>query len=251
MAGLGPPPVSQRFNQQCECRGMLAAAGIIKMESREGCAPVRQHAHQASLARMGEHTILRNEGEAETIQCSLKTQGSTIKRQLAFNPHLQFAPAFLELPGIQTTAGGKPPTPSRAVHSMAMLRTLISYYVEIGGPGAGQLREMLSAMRFEKPSARTQIIPYQQVNSIVTKAEELGFRSIAITTLAQYELIERRAHIIGQWDGRTWGDGWIWESISTEWVISYYQTKKGRVLREFDLKPVQRLLGLLQLTPRG
>lgn len=146
---------------------------------------------------------------------------------------------------------GKPPTPSRATHCIAMLRTLIGYYVTIGGQGAAQLRDILSEMRFEKPSARTQTITREQVNAIVNKAEELGFRSIAIATLAQYELIERRAHIIGHWYGDTWGDGWQWEGISSDWIISYYQTKKGRVLREFDLKPVQRLLGLLQWTPKG
>jgi hypothetical protein len=145
---------------------------------------------------------------------------------------------------------GKPPTPSRATHCIAMLRTLIGYYVTIGGQGGGQLRDILSEMRFEKSPARSQTIIYEQVDAIVNKAEEMGFRSIAIATLAQYELIERRAHIIGQWDGDTWADGWVWEGVSPDWVISYYQTKTGRVRREFDLKPVQRLLGLLQLTPK-
>jgi hypothetical protein len=109
---------------------------------------------------------------------------------------------------------------------------------------------MLSAMRFEKPPARSPTITHEQVSAIVNKADELGFRSIAIATLAQYELIERRAHIVGQWYGDIWEDGWRWECVSPDWIISYYQTKKGRVLREFDLKPVQRLLGLMQLTPK-
>lgn len=146
-------------------------------------------------------------------------------------------------------AGGEP-TPSRAAHCIAMLRTLFSYNVEIGTQGAGQLREMLRAMRFEKPPARTKAPTYTQVDAIVNKAVKAGFRSIAITTLAQYELIERRAHILGQWHGDEWRDGWTWEGVSPDWVISYYQTKKGRRLREFDLKPVQRLLGLMQETPK-
>jgi hypothetical protein len=142
------------------------------------------------------------------------------------------------------------PTPSRATHCIAMLRILIGYYVAIGGLGAVQLRDILSEMRFEKPPARGQSITREQVNALVTKAEELGFRSIAIATLAQYELIERRAHIIGQWYGGTWDDGWRWECVSPDWVISYYQTKKGRRLRQYDLKPIQRLLGMMQATPR-
>lgn len=145
---------------------------------------------------------------------------------------------------------GREPTPARATHCMAMLRTLFSYYVEIGGPGSVQLRAMLSAMRFDKPAARTKAPTYAQVDALVNTAIAAGHRSIAIATLAQYELIERRAHIIGQWDGDTWADGWVWEGVSPDWVISYYQTKKGRVLRQFDLKPVQRLLGLMQETPK-
>jgi len=144
---------------------------------------------------------------------------------------------------------GRKPTPSRASHCIAMLRTLLSYYVEIGGPGAVDLRATLSAMRFEKQPARQKAPTLQQVDTIVNMAMHMGFRSIAIATLAQYELIERRAHIIGKWNGETWADGWVWENVSPDWVIRYFQTKKGRVLREFDLKPVQRLLGMLQDTP--
>lgn len=144
----------------------------------------------------------------------------------------------------------KDPAPSRATHCMAMFRGLISYYVEIGGPGSVQLRAMLSAMRFKKSAARDVAPTYEQVDAIVNKAEETGYRSIAITTLAQYELIERRGHIIGKWIGDEWGDGWVWEGVTAEWVISYYQTKKGLRLREYDLKPVQRLLGLMQVTPK-
>lgn len=145
---------------------------------------------------------------------------------------------------------GRKPTPSRARHCMAMLRTISSYNVELGTLGASDLRERLAAMRFDGAATRTQTITYQQVDAIVNKAEEMGHRSIAIATLAQYELIERRAHIIGQWSGDEWADGWVWEGVSPEWVIRYYQTKKGRVLREFDLRTIQRLLGLMQVTPK-
>jgi hypothetical protein len=89
----------------------------------------------------------------------------------------------------------------------------------------------------------------------------MGFRSVAIATLAQYELIERRAHIIGQWRDNTWSRGCVWDGqiqiksrtervgVTPDWNIRYFQTKKGANLREFDLKPLQRLLRLLQETP--
>jgi hypothetical protein len=37
----------------------------------------------------------------------------------------------------------------------------------------------------------------------------ITIRSIAIATLAQYELIERRTHIIGKWARGEWRDGWV------------------------------------------
>lgn len=146
------------------------------------------------------------------------------------------------------------PTPSRARHCMAMFRTLASYNVEIGTPGANDIRERLAAMRFEGSAARTKAPSLEQMDALVTKAVELGFRSIAITTLAQYELIERRKHIIGRWVGRgenrTWGAGWVWEGVTADWWIKYYQTKKARTLREYDLKTTQRLIALMQETPK-
>jgi hypothetical protein len=153
-------------------------------------------------------------------------------------------------------------TPSRATHCIAMLRTLLSYNVEIGTRGALDLRAMLSAMRFEKPGARDKAPTYEQTDAIVNKAMEMGYRSIAITTLAQYELIERRTHIIGQWNDDAWSRGWVWDGqialgqrlewvgVTPDWRIRYFQTKKGANLREYDLKVVQRLLGLMQDTPK-
>lgn len=144
----------------------------------------------------------------------------------------------------------RPPTPSRARHCIMMFRSIISYGVEIGVPGAEELLGRLRAMRFASPAARTKAPTYEQVDAIVNKAETMGLRSIAIATLAQYELIERRVNIIGQRQRGIWQDGWVWENVSPDWVIRYFQTKKGRVLREYDLKPVQRLLGLMQETPK-
>jgi hypothetical protein len=108
----------------------------------------------------------------------------------------------------------------------------------------------LMPMEFPTPKPRSKAPTYAQVDALVSKAVEKGFRSIAITTLAQYELIERRAHIIGQWHEDAWRPGWVWESVTPEWVISYYQTKRGRKLRTYDLRVVQRLLGLMQETPK-
>jgi integrase len=140
--------------------------------------------------------------------------------------------------------------PSQARHLIMMLRTLISYAIELGVPGSVELRSRLSAMTFPAPAARQKAPTYPQVDAIVRKAEEMDLRSIAITTLAQFELMERRVHIIGQYEGDVWKPGWVWENVSFDWWIRYYQTKTVKTLREFDLKVIQRLLQLMQKTPK-
>jgi hypothetical protein len=89
---------------------------------------------------------------------------------------------------------------------------------------------------------------------VVEQAQTDGYRSIAITTLAQFELIERRVHVIGYWEGKVWKPGWEWDNIDwrgpqATWKIVYFQTKVGLVRREFDLKATPELLALLQGVP--
>ncbi len=139
--------------------------------------------------------------------------------------------------------------PSRQRHLIMMLRNIVRYGVEIKAPGAADLRTMLSAMKFSSPKPRDKTPSLGQVDALVTKAMKMGWRSIVVTTLAQFELIERRVNIIGKWQDQVWRDGWVWEGITPDWTISYYQTKRGKNLRVFDLRVTQRLLGLLQETP--
>lgn len=131
-------------------------------------------------------------------------------------------------------------TPSRGKHLITHLRLLLSYAAEIGVPAAGEIRTTLSAMRFPVTQPRDVAPSRTQVMAIVEKAKELGWYSVAITTLAQYELIERRTHI---WQ-------WRWDQITPDWRIAYFQNKKGLVRREFNLTTVQPLLSLLQRTPK-
>jgi len=140
---------------------------------------------------------------------------------------------------------------SRARHMLVMLRTLSAYAVEIGVPQARAFRDMLSDMRFPTVESRNEAPTRAQVHAIVSKALELGYRSIAITTWAQFELIERRTHIIGYYENGQWRPGWTWGNINKDWTITYFQTKSGRVERTFDLTTVPALLGLLQATPEA
>lgn len=142
-------------------------------------------------------------------------------------------------------ASGKP-RPARARYMIVVLRILASYAVEIGVPGAEDFRRVLSTVRFKVGLARTSAPTRAQVVAIAKKALELDYRSIAITTLAQFELTERRISIIGEWEAGQWRPGWVWQGISADWVVTYTQNKVGRVERAFDLRETPALLELLQ-----
>jgi hypothetical protein len=160
--------------------------------------------------------------------------------------------------------------PARARHCIESLRVLLSYAIVVGVPGARDLREgLLKVLRFPTIKARTSAPTREQVLAIVNaalqwrydgkvknekRADALqqGWLSIAITTLAQFELTERRTHIIGYWENRPvrrWIGGWTWANISPDWRIRYTQNKCGVVQREFDLKDTPLLLELLQRIP--
>jgi hypothetical protein len=161
-------------------------------------------------------------------------------------------------------AEGKPVVkarPGRARHVITHLRILANYGVVIRCPGAKDLVEVLDAMEFPTTDARETAPTFENVIAIVNEAIRRGLRSMAITTLAQFEFIERRISIIGAWEGvkdkKTWGRGWVWSGvsgrtrvgISGDWVITYTQNKRGKVIREFDLKATPLLLKLLQEIP--
>lgn len=148
---------------------------------------------------------------------------------------------------------GKPgksgkPRPARARYMIAVLRILASYAVEIAVPGAKDFRELLSAIRFPVNPARESAPSRAQVLSIVKAALEMGHRSIALTTCAQFELTERRISILGEWEGPQWRPGWVWQNI-VDWKITYHQNKVGRVERSYDLREMPALLEMLQAIP--
>jgi hypothetical protein len=145
--------------------------------------------------------------------------------------------------------GTDKPTPSKASHLITMLRMICDYGILINAPGAIDLQAKLKAMRFPGTAARTVAPTYTQARAVAEKAIEMGFLSIAITTIAQFELVERRISIIGAWEGANFRPGWRWEDISADWVIRYTQRKVGVVVREFNLTAVPYLYELLQRIP--
>lgn len=150
----------------------------------------------------------------------------------------------------------EPEHPQRRRHLVVMLRILAKHAVLINAAGGKNLRDLLSEIEFPVPKARMTAPTREQVEAIVFQAKKDGYRSVAITTLAQFELIERRIHIIGYWENKQWKPGWEWQAIdwrgpNATWVIRYFQTKNDLVLREFDLKTVPELLALLKSIPEA
>lgn len=139
--------------------------------------------------------------------------------------------------------------PSRARHTITMFRILIKYAKVIAIPGAADLCGVLEDMEFPAGQAGTVAPTRAQVSAFADKAVEMGYPSIAIATLAQFELTERRISIIGWWEGPQWRPGWTWQGISPDWWVRYSQNKVGVVAREFDLKETPQLLDLLKRIP--
>lgn len=140
--------------------------------------------------------------------------------------------------------------PSRARHLIMMVRTLFRYAVTIGAPGAKEIRDIMQNMEWPSPPARNVAPTREQVYTLAEKALEQGYRSMAITTLAQFELNERRISIIGIWETiDRWRPGWLWSGMSKDWVIRYYQNKRGLNERVYDLKDIPRLRELLSSIP--
>lgn len=128
-----------------------------------------------------------------------------------------------------------PEHPQRQRHMIVMLRILVKHAVLIDAPDAVCLRTLLSETEFAVPKAREVAASRDQVKKFVDQAVKDGYLSQAITTLAQYEFIERRVHIIGYFENKQWQPGWTWENIDwrgpeATWRIQYYQSKVGLVL---------------------
>ena len=142
-------------------------------------------------------------------------------------------------------------TPSRQRHLFMMVRTLFQHGIGIGAPGASMCYEMIASKEWAQTKSRTRRPTRDEVIVFVDKAVEMGHPSVAICTLAAFELNERRISILGDWrrDTDTPRLGWEWREMSSDWIITYSQEKTGTNLRRYDLRPVQKLLGLLQAVP--
>ena len=84
---------------------MLAAARVVEVIAREGRAPVLEHPDQPPVGEVRLHLILGQVGQAEAGQRRVEHQGDAVEHELPLDPHPEFAPALLELPGIERRHG--------------------------------------------------------------------------------------------------------------------------------------------------
>lgn len=107
-------------------------------------------------------------------------------------------------------------------------------------PGARDLYEILSAMRFETPARRTSVLTFDMATSIIAKAHKLGTPSIALAQAIQFETGLRQTDVIGQWTGKgedaRWHSGLVWQQIGTDGVLSLSTSKTGATVTHDILK---------------
>src|ERR1043165_64194 len=82
----------------------MAAAWIIQVVSWKRLAPILEHAPEPSGGNMRLNQVFWHIGDAASGHRRIEHRAGAVKDQLTIDAHLQFAPAFLELPGIQATA---------------------------------------------------------------------------------------------------------------------------------------------------
>lgn len=162
---------------------------------------------------------------------------------------------------------GKPPRPWRAKHAIDTVRQLVGYGVTLGIEDCFRADAILGKIRFKTPPARTSVMTAEHVAAIRTAAHALGFPSIALATVLQFELAFRQKDVVGEWQPVTepteggiafrdkrWASGLLWSDIDEDLVLRKTHTKTGfpvehdlklhpAVLEEIALVPVEKQVG--------
>ena len=146
---------------------------------------------------------------------------------------------------------------SNVKRMFTMLRTLASYGKALHLPGARDVKETLSEMRFASPAARSVAPTRAQIMAIVEQADRAGAYSFSAGILLQYELILRPVDVRGQWlkvrgetsgiirNGKRWQDGLTCDMFNDD--LSGFEkviSKTQKSLPEpyfFDLAPLPSL----------
>jgi hypothetical protein len=164
----------------------------------------------------------------------------------------------------------------RAHDAVAMVRTVIYFLAALRFADCKQLASELEKVKFEKGGARNEELTYQQAVAFVKTAiafERDGVMpprralSVAIGTIAQFELLLRQMDIIGEWapmnarrklpvgiktlnfGNEQWAGFFTWENIAGwRWRMRTSKSKY-RSAPDFDLTKYTLLLPLLEAVP--
>lgn len=137
----------------------------------------------------------------------------------------------------------------RAQGVIKLLRVILTYGTGERLHGCAELRAILSALDFPAPPKRDVMMTYEQAKSIVEAAIAAGRPSIAMTTALQFETALRRIDIIGEWEGREWRPGLLWQQVDAGQVLRLKTSKTGAVTA-FDLSALPLVQLALDAYPR-
>lgn len=154
---------------------------------------------------------------------------------------------------------------ARNIHGkITQLRFLTKYGVLIRAPGAKDVQDVLSNMRFSTSAARDYAPDREMVEAVIRHAQACGLRSLALGMRIQWDLGLRLSDIRGIWlpdegeggivrDGKRWGDGLTWDMVSADlmWIkkVPSKTAKRQPKARLYPLEHLPELRAMLDATP--
>ncbi|WP_049785773.1 tyrosine-type recombinase/integrase [Ancylobacter novellus] len=143
--------------------------------------------------------------------------------------------------------GGKLP---KANTCIAILKSALNFGIMCRHPGCADLRAILRAMQFEKPSPRRSAPTADQVKMLRTFAHKEGHPAVALALAVQFETMQRLWDVVGEWlplsdptpsaiiRGREKWVGPQWSDVSESMILRWKPAKTARttgVVVECDL----------------
>jgi hypothetical protein len=135
---------------------------------------------------------------------------------------------YSEIKKIERAMLAKGRSPGNIGRHMNMLRTVVKYGTLIKMPGARDVKETLSNMRFSGSQTRSVAPTRDQILAIVAEADKRGLYGFSCGLLICYEYTLRAVDVRGQWlkdeggeggivrNGLRWQDGLTWDMIEPD-----------------------------------
>lgn len=132
------------------------------------------------------------------------------------------------------------------------LRIVTGYGVMLKAPGARDVRDILSEMRFRASKPRTVSPTPDQVHAVIAAADKAGHSAFALGVSLQWWLTLRAVDVRGQWFGTRWADGLTWDMIDGP-LIRKAPSKTEKSAPEvmvWDLSPLPQIMARLNAIPK-